>query len=70
MKDANIEALNKYLAKQQSGEEQLEEGQDLIECRLSDGVIPELQELIKEVEGLDYGLNGKELVIDYLINAL
>jgi len=63
---ANSEALNGYLAKQQSGEEQLEEAQELIECRLEETVEEILAPLIREIEGLDYGLNGRDLVMEHL----
>ena len=64
--DGNLDALRKHQDKQQSGEEQLEEGQELIETRLADEVIPAIEELIKEIEGLDFGLDGKDLVMEHL----
>ena len=70
MIDANTHALNKYLAKQQSGEEQLEEAQALIENRLADIIEDELLPLLREVDGLDYELEAKELIIEHLEASL
>lgn len=54
----------------ESGEEQLEEAQDLIMSRLDEIIEEEIKPLIKEIEGLDYGLNAKELIIEHLENIL
>ena len=70
---ANTEALNGHLAKQQSGEEQLEEAQNLIACRLADCdiiTIDNIRETIAEINSLDYGLDGRELVLEHLENVL
>ena len=69
-KDGNTEALNSYMAKVQSGEEQLEHAQDVIMCRLDEIIEDELKPLVKEIDGLDYGLNARELIIEHLENVL
>ena len=70
MIDANTNALNNYMSKIQSGEEQLEHAQDIIMSRLDEIIEEELRPLVREIDGLDYGLNAKELVIEHLENIL
>ena len=64
--DGNLEALKIYQREQQSGEEQLQEAMDLIDSRLDETIEEVLRPLVNEINGLDYGLDGRDLVMEHL----